>query len=80
MLFELANASTVFQHFINDAFCEFFDKLVVRCLDIILIFSKNMKKCKVCITKTTRYLGICKIEEVCLSLIASGISQIHHIQ
>ena len=43
MHFGLTNASAIFQHLMNDIFCEFLDDFVVCYLDNILIFSKNEK-------------------------------------
>jgi len=42
MPFGLTNALAVFQHMMNDVFCEYLDDFVVRYIDDILIFSKNM--------------------------------------
>jgi len=38
----LTNAPIVFQHMINDVFCEYLDDFVVYYIDDIFIFSKNM--------------------------------------
>ena len=43
MLFDLTNAPAIFQHLINNIFCEFLDDFVVCYLDDILIFSKDEK-------------------------------------
>jgi hypothetical protein len=37
------NVPTIFQHLMNDVFCEYFDDFVVCYIDDIFIFSKNMK-------------------------------------
>ncbi len=42
MPFGLTNALVVFQHMMNDVFCEYLDDFVVCYIDDILIFSKNM--------------------------------------
>jgi hypothetical protein len=42
MPFGLTNAPTVFQHMMNDVFCEYLDDFVVYYINDILIFSKNM--------------------------------------
>ncbi len=42
MPFGLTNASVVFQHMMNDVFCEYLDDFVVYYKNQILIFSKNM--------------------------------------
>jgi hypothetical protein len=43
MPFGLINAPTIFQHLMNDVFCEYFDDFVIYYIDDILIFSKNME-------------------------------------
>ncbi len=42
MPFGLTNALVIFQHIMNDVFCEYLDDFVVCYIDDILIFSKNM--------------------------------------
>jgi hypothetical protein len=42
MPFGLTNAPTVFQHMMNDVYCEYLDDFVVYYINDILIFSKNM--------------------------------------
>jgi hypothetical protein len=42
MPFGLTNAFVVFQHMMNDVFCEYLDDFVVCYIDDIFIFSKNM--------------------------------------
>jgi hypothetical protein len=43
MPFGLTNVYTIFQHLINDIFCEFLDDFVVCYINDILNFSKNKK-------------------------------------
>jgi len=40
----LTNATTIFQHLMNDIFHEFLGKFIICCLDDILIFSKIIKE------------------------------------
>ncbi len=51
MPFGLTNAPIVFQHMMNDVFCEYLDDIMVCYIDDILIFSKNMAdhECHVCL-------------------------------
>jgi len=42
MAFGVTNALGVFQHMMNDVFCEYLDDLVVYYINDIFIFSKNM--------------------------------------
>jgi hypothetical protein len=42
MPFGLTNAPVVFQHMMNDVFCEYLDDFMVCYINNILIFSKNM--------------------------------------
>jgi hypothetical protein len=50
MPFGLTNALIIFQHLMNDVFCEYLDDFVVCYIDDILIFFKNMEdhECHVC--------------------------------
>jgi len=50
MPFGFINASIVFQHMMNDVFCEYLDDFVVCYINDILIFSKSMAdhECHVC--------------------------------
>jgi hypothetical protein len=43
MPFGLTNAPDVFQHLMNNVFCEYLDDFVVYYIDDIFIFSKNME-------------------------------------
>jgi hypothetical protein len=43
MPFGHINAPNVFQHLMNDIFCEYLDDFVVYYIDDIFIFSKNME-------------------------------------
>jgi hypothetical protein len=43
MSFGLTNTLVVFQHLMNDVFCEYLDDFVVCYIDDIFIFSKNME-------------------------------------
>jgi hypothetical protein len=43
MTFGLTDMPIVFQHLMNDVFCEYLDDFVVYYIDIIFIFSKNME-------------------------------------
>jgi hypothetical protein len=43
MPFGLINAPNVFQHLMNDVFCEYLDDFVGCYIDDIFIFSKNME-------------------------------------
>jgi hypothetical protein len=43
MTFGLTNMPIVFQHLMNDVFCEYLDDFVVYYIDIVFIFSKNME-------------------------------------
>jgi hypothetical protein len=43
MPFGLTNAHVIFQHLMNDVFCEYLDDFVVYYIDDILIFLKNME-------------------------------------
>ncbi len=43
MSFGLTNACIIFQHLMNDVFCEYFDDFVVCYINDIFIFSKNME-------------------------------------
>ncbi len=51
MPFGLINAPIIFQHLMNNVFCEYLDDFVVCYIDDILIFSKNMEdhECHVCL-------------------------------
>jgi hypothetical protein len=42
IFFALTNTLVVFQHLMNNVFCEYLDDFVVCYIDDILIFSKNM--------------------------------------
>ncbi len=42
MPFGFTNAHVIFQHMMNDVFCEYLDDFVVCYIDDILIFSKNV--------------------------------------
>jgi hypothetical protein len=50
MPFGLTNTPTIFQHIMNDVFCEYLDDFMVYYIDDILIFLKNMEghECHVC--------------------------------
>jgi hypothetical protein len=50
MPFGLTNAPTIFQHLMNDVFCEYLNDFVVYYIDDIFIFLKNMEdhECHVC--------------------------------
>jgi hypothetical protein len=50
MPFGLTNAPTIFQHLLNDDFCEYLDDFMVCYIDDILIFLKNMEdhECHLC--------------------------------
>jgi hypothetical protein len=43
MSFGFTNALAIFQHLMNDVFCEYLDDFVVFYIDDILILSKNME-------------------------------------
>jgi hypothetical protein len=43
MPFDLTNALVVFQHLMNDIFCEYLDDFMVCYINEILIFSKNVE-------------------------------------
>jgi hypothetical protein len=43
MPFGFTNALAIFQHLMNDVFCEYLDDFVVFYIDDILILSKNME-------------------------------------
>jgi hypothetical protein len=43
MPFGFTNVPIIFQHLMNDIFCEYLDDFVVYYIDIIFIFSKNME-------------------------------------
>jgi hypothetical protein len=43
MPFGLTKSHVVFQHLMNDVFCEYLDDFIVSYIDDILIFSKNME-------------------------------------
>ncbi len=43
MPFGLTNMPIIFQHMMNDVFCEYLDDFVVYYIDIIFIFSNNME-------------------------------------
>jgi hypothetical protein len=43
MPFGLTNALVIFQHLMNNVFCEYLDNFMVCYIDDILIFSKNME-------------------------------------
>jgi hypothetical protein len=43
MPFGLTNMFVIFQHLMNDAFCDYLDDFVVCYINDILIFSKNMQ-------------------------------------
>ncbi len=43
MPFGLTNTPTIFQHLMNDVFCEYLDDFVIYYIDDIFIFSKNME-------------------------------------
>jgi hypothetical protein len=43
MSFGLTNAPSVFQHFMNNVFCEYMDAFMWFYDDFIFIFSKNME-------------------------------------
>ncbi len=51
MPFGLTNAPIVFQHMMNDVFCDYLDDFMVFYINNILIFSKNMAdhECHVCL-------------------------------
>ncbi len=51
MPFGLTNAPTIFQHLMNNVFCEYLDNFVVCYINDIFIFSKNMEghECHVCL-------------------------------
>ncbi len=51
MPFGLTNTFVIFQHFMNNVFCEYLDDFVVCYIDDIFIFSKNMedRECHVCV-------------------------------
>jgi hypothetical protein len=42
--FGLTNAPAIFQHLMNDVFCEYLDDFVVCYIDDIFIFSKNLEE------------------------------------
>jgi hypothetical protein len=50
MPFGLTNVLVVFQHLMNNVFCEYLDNFMVYSIDDIFIFSKNMEdhECHVC--------------------------------
>ncbi len=43
MSFGLINTPIIFQHLMNDVFCEYLDDFMVYYIDDIFIFSKNME-------------------------------------
>ncbi len=43
MSFGLTNVPIIFQHFMNNVFCDYLDNFMVYYIDIIFIFSKNME-------------------------------------
>src|SRR5947207_15240296 len=46
MFFDLCNDLEMFQHYMNDIFCDFLDEFLVIYLDDLLIYSKTLKKHK----------------------------------
>jgi hypothetical protein len=51
MPFGLTNAPAIFQHLMNDNFCEYLDDFVVCCINDIFILLMNMEdhECHVCL-------------------------------